>query len=265
MLTGGDDLLKLIPVLDLLSGQVVRGVAGNRELYQPNASQLVDCSDPLATAQAFQRLFNIESLYIADLDALQERPMALSLIAALAETGLKLTVDAAVTTPEAAQQLLDCGVERVVVPSESIANLDSLEQVLSTIGSERTVFSLDLKQGRPMGMIADQKSLLSLVQEVVDLGIESLIVLDLSGVGSRGGVLTQPLSEELLAANPHLRIWTGGGIRNIADLMSLQTSGIDGVMIASALHDGHITPEDWERCSQQTGPGASRNCKLSPE
>jgi phosphoribosylformimino-5-aminoimidazole carboxamide ribotide isomerase len=44
---------------------------------------------------------------------------------------------------------------------------------------------------------------------------------------------------------PDLVIWTGGGVRSLADLHQLFLNRVDGAMVASALHDGHISPADW--------------------
>ena len=39
--------MNLIPVIDLMQGQVVRAVRGNRHAYQPIVSKLCASSDPL--------------------------------------------------------------------------------------------------------------------------------------------------------------------------------------------------------------------------
>ena len=85
-----------------------------------------------------------------------------------------------------------------------------------------------------------------LVEEVYQRGIRRLIVLDLAGVGVSAGVPTIDLCQEIKAAYPDLEIWTGGGVRSIADVQKLDAVGIDGVLVASALHDGKITPMDWK-------------------
>jgi phosphoribosylformimino-5-aminoimidazole carboxamide ribotide isomerase len=43
-----------------------------------------------------------------------------------------------------------------------------------------------------------------------------------------------------------LHLVTGGGVRDIADLTRLVELGVQGVLVASALHDGRITREDVE-------------------
>src|SRR5437868_13104425 len=67
---GGPISMPILPVIDLMGGQVVRGVAGRREAYRPMVSTLTDSSDPLAVACAFRKRFGFEELYLADLDAI---------------------------------------------------------------------------------------------------------------------------------------------------------------------------------------------------
>ena len=49
--------LRIIPVLDLQAGQVVRGIAGERQNYLPIVSRLTTSSRPLGIAQAFRAEF----------------------------------------------------------------------------------------------------------------------------------------------------------------------------------------------------------------
>ena len=49
---------------------------------------------------------------------------------------------------------------------------------------------------------------------------------------------------------PELELITGGGVRNLDDLLALKKAGVDGVLIASALHDGSLGRAELERLSQ---------------
>ena len=60
----------IIPVIDILNGVVVRGVAGKRSEYKPIVSRLTDRTDVLGVAEAFRQHFHVSRLYVADLDAI---------------------------------------------------------------------------------------------------------------------------------------------------------------------------------------------------
>jgi uncharacterized protein related to proFAR isomerase len=69
-----------------------------------------------------------------------------------------------------------------------------------------------------------------------------LIVLDLA----RGGAVTGPdvaLIRELHARLPELELLAGGGVRDVADLRALAEAGASGALVATALHDSAIGPE----------------------
>src|SRR5437899_12727316 len=61
---------RVIPVLDVMNGQVVRAVGGRRELYEPIRSRLTQSTDPGAVAAALLLAADVRELYVDDLDAL---------------------------------------------------------------------------------------------------------------------------------------------------------------------------------------------------
>jgi uncharacterized protein related to proFAR isomerase len=65
----------LVPVVDLLGGQVVHARRGERSQYQPIRSPLCPGSDLLPLARALRQASGSALLYAADLDALQGRPV----------------------------------------------------------------------------------------------------------------------------------------------------------------------------------------------
>ena len=65
--------MRIIPVLDLKGGEVVRAEKGRRDLYRPIVTPLCDGSDPVAVAEGLRTLFPFPVFYIADLDAIEGR------------------------------------------------------------------------------------------------------------------------------------------------------------------------------------------------
>lgn len=246
-------MLKLIPVIDILNAQVVRGIAGQRESYQPNKSLLVDGSDPVATTLALVESFQVDTIYIADLDALTGVGLSNEIIQEISALGVKTVVDAGGTSAADVEQTFSLGVDSVVIPLESLQSLTTLDEIIdsSRAGSrlpsqlKNIVFSLDLISGEILSPLQGKFSPMQIVDEVYQRGIRRMIVLDLAGVGVSAGVPTIPLCQDIKATYPDLEIWTGGGVRSIADVQELDAAGIDGVLVASALHDGKITPTEW--------------------
>ena len=233
----------LIPVLDLLGGVVVRGVAGERSQYRPIESRIADSPDPLTVAKALRQIYGLKRLYVADLDGiLHNRPNQV-VFKTLLQAGFELCVDAGVRTPEQARQLLESGVHMVVAALETSAGPETLRRIATTCGPDRLAFSLDLKSGQPL--IPESSTWaggdpLSIAGTVCSLGIPTLIVLDLADVGCGGGLSTLPLCREINRRYPDCTVWTGGGLRDADDLTAAAETGVSGLLVASALHSGAL-------------------------
>ena len=236
--------MKILPVLDLLNGLVVRGVAGERSAYRPVASCLTADPIPLAVARAIREKLGLDDFYVADLDAIQFSRPNWETYRQLAADGCRLRIDAGVSDVQRAHDLLAGGAAEVIVGLESCSSPRLLESLCAAEGGARIVFSLDLKGGRPFGdtsgWATDEPE--EIARQAIDAGVSSLIVLDLAQVGRGEGLSTKSLCARLKKYS--VRLITGGGIRGVEDLKDLQDLGVDGVLVASALHDGRLTADD---------------------
>jgi phosphoribosylformimino-5-aminoimidazole carboxamide ribotide isomerase len=243
--------MPILPVLDLMQGQVVRGVGGRRDQYRPIVSKICDSAEPLAVARAFQKQFGFTEFYVADLDAIQHGRIAMDVHRQLRDAGFQLWIDAGLRTcdDETLTLLLNVCVPAIIVGLESIAGPEELHRIVERAGADRTVFSLDLKNGTPMGNVngwrADDPWAIA-NRAIVAFGVRRLIVLDLANVGVGAGVGTRDLCMRLKSTFPELQLTTGGGVRNIDDVYELYTIGVDYVLVASALHDGRIKTSEPE-------------------
>ena len=238
--------MQILPVLDLLHGQVVRGVAGRRSEYRPIVSQLTDSASPLEIANAFRRTFHWNRLYVADLDAIEGRTPQNSIWRNLVDAGFELEIDAGVRSVESVGRVLDSGADSVIVGSESLPSEKLLTELLKVTEAERVVMSLDLIAGEPRIQVEQWATLspIEIVDRVVSLGVRRVIVLDVRRVGMQGGPGTDSLCTEIRKSFPDLELTTGGGIRSVTDLRRQTEIGMDRVLVASALHDGLLRPPD---------------------
>lgn len=241
--------MHVIPVLDLLDSVVVRGVAGRRDEYRPVESRIAVSASPLDVANAFREHFGLSTLYIADLDAILRGEINRDTLAELSRDGFELLVDAGIRNAVDADAVLAAGAAQVIVGLETWPLLSSLELLTHRIGRERLIFSLDLKAGQPVRSFHDLlgNNALDIAAAVIEVGVSELIVLDLATVGTGAGVPTLSLCQDILAFAPKTRLITGGGVRCGADLKRFAGTGVDGILIASALHDGSISRADLAR------------------
>lgn len=237
--------LAILPVIDLMDGQVVRGVAGRRSEYRPIQSLIANSAAPGDVARAFVKRFGFQKVYVADLDAIGGRQPNWDAYESIAETGLSIWLDGSLDELTAGGRLVE-GIERLIVGLETLPNPDLLADLVDVCGRNGVAFSLDLKAGQPLtsspawqGMSPEQ-----IATTAIECGIGTMILLDLAQVGMYGGVGTEDLCRRVRARYPQLRLIGGGGVRSLTDLQNLAAAGFNMALVASALHDGRITPED---------------------
>jgi phosphoribosylformimino-5-aminoimidazole carboxamide ribotide isomerase len=248
--------VRVIGVLDLRRGLAVHARGGERARYAPVArvaGVAVPEGDPFAVARHYLDALGVRELYAADLDAIVEGAPQAALARGLAALGAPLWLDAAVTTPGAARDAVALGAARVVVGLETLARLDALAPIADAVGGARVALSVDLRAGVLLARAAvlDRGARPEdVAAAAADSGVGAVIVLDLARVGSGRGVDLDLLAR-VRRAVPGVALLAGGGVRDAADLGRLADAGCDGALVASALHDGRIGPDDVARVAQR--------------
>jgi len=245
-------ILQILPVLDVMDGRVVRGVAGRREEYRPVKSVLTESCDALQVAEAIRSRFGLSAIYLADLDAILHGTPNLDILRSLTEAGFMLTVDAGLKRSADASAVAAAGARQLVAGLETLAGPRELSRLVEQFGSSRVVFSLDLRDGEPMGdrSLWKEADPIGIVCQAIEAGCSRFIVLDIAHVGTEAGLRALPLCTEVRRKWPSATIMTGGGIRGIDDLRRLDPATVDGVLIASALHNGSIASADLDSLTQ---------------
>ncbi len=236
--------MKIVPVLDVMHGRVVHGVGGRRADYAPIRSRWTDSAVPVTVAEALRRHFGFTEFYLADLDAISGAEPAFPIYEDLQKAGCVLWVDAGIADATRAFGLGECGVARIIAGLETLAGPHVPAEMIRSLGG-RTIFSLDLRGGTPLRASNNWSSnTWEILEQAIAVGIRSVLLLDLARVGMRQGTGTEELIAKLSAAHPQVEIIAGGGIRHVEDLRRLEGLGVQAVLMATALHDGSITPAD---------------------
>lgn len=224
--------MQLIPVVDLMQGQVVRAVRGDRQHYRPVVSRLAEGSDPVTLAHALCEHCAAERLYAADLDALTGGAPQIGVLRAILEArpALEFWVDAGFADAAAAQrlraQLGPAGARlQPVFASEALASLDALPE------RETGVLSLDRRGAAVMDRAG--------CWQRPDLWPRRVIVMTLDRVGADAGPDLATL-QAVRAKAPGAWLVGAGGIRDAADLDAAAAAGAQAWLVASALHDGRL-------------------------
>lgn len=214
--------MQIIPVIDLMNGRAVHARAGQRDRYAPVSSPLCRDGDALRLAESYLDIFPFSTLYVADLDAILGRGSNRAVLAALAERlpDCSLWVDAG---PLSAS--LDLPGARPVLGSESHTAPHDGED-------PGHVLSLDFSAD---GFVGDATFL-----DRPESWPPDVIVMTLARVGMRAGPDLATASRVRAMAGAR-RLYLGGGVRDARDLEEARAAGMDGALVATALHEGALT------------------------
>ncbi|KXF77520.1 hypothetical protein ATN84_09120 [Paramesorhizobium deserti] len=223
----------IIPVLDIKGGLIVRARKGERDSYRPIETPLSPTAEIGDIAAGLERIFPFPAFYVADLDRIEGRTEG--------------TGDFNHLTPLLARSSvwLDAGFCRKGDLEAALA----LEGVVPVLGSEsqsdtamlqafhehpQLALSLDFRGDDflgPSAILADET-----------LWPSRVIVMTLARVGAGAGPDFERL-EAIKKRAGNRAVIAAGGVRHDRDLERLEEMGIAGALVATALHDGTLTPE----------------------
>ena len=178
-----------LAVMDLQAQQVVHAVAGQRDRYRPLRSPLVASSEPYAVACALAQRYDLDTAYVADLDAIAGERADADSIRAIMAAGMRVILDAGIGDLQRATDVLELLGTRqelvgVVVALESCRGAEHWPELVTRIGTQRAVFSLDLR-----GQSACRPSAIAAFYAVgnrpTGLGCR-FSAIDCAGLGKRG-------------------------------------------------------------------------------
>jgi len=224
--------LRIIPVLDLKGGEVVRAERGQRDRYKPIVTPLSESPDTVAVAEGLRGLHPFRTFYVADLDAIaggQPNHAAIAGLKAMHQAP-ELWLDAGLHTAQAFEAALADPSVCPVLGSESQGDDGLLRRLRDRPG---LILSLDFFADGfrgPPSLLAER-----------DLWPQTVIVMTLARVGSGAGPDFERLAEVKAKAGRRMVV-AAGGVRGADDIRELESMGMAGALVASALHDGTLSP-----------------------
>lgn len=240
----------LIPVIDLLDGQIVHAIAGQREHYAPFEKSRFEFESASDLGQQWIDEFSPRCLYVADLNAIQGNGNNLDQLAELLKLRIHLLIDVGISnTTDLIEwtSLLDhCRESQPgsprrwspVIGTESIQTLCEFDQLLLAVDDQAFV-SIDIQNRKILGSAFEKETLDSLLDQISNQGINNVILLDLDAVGT-GKSSARQLSSALTNKALNMNIFLGGGIRDQLDLESCLSMGYSGALVSTAIHSGQI-------------------------
>ena len=230
-------MLEIFPAIDLKGGKAVR-------LYQGEFSSAKVYGEALDFLREFEKS-GAKWVHIVDLDgALSGKKENLALIESLCKnTALKIQVGGGIRDEESIQKYINIGVNRVILGSIALKNVDFTKQMASIYP---VAVGIDARGGKVAtegwGSVSEIEAT-TLAKRYADSAIEAIICTDISKDGALSGVNVDfTLSIAKASGKPTI---ASGGCKGIEDVVALREAFAKenlkgGLIIGKAFYEGKI-------------------------
>jgi phosphoribosylformimino-5-aminoimidazole carboxamide ribotide isomerase len=239
----GEDMF-VIPAIDLQGGRCVR-------LRQGRADDVTTYSDdPVAMAKRWVA-DGAKYLHIVDLDgAFQGHPVHPEVIGRIARAaGVPIEMGGGLRTDADIRQMLELGVDRVIVGTRAWAEPEALRQLVGRFGDHLAV-GIDARDGRVQvkgWTETTEATAMALANRVGSAGVKYLIYTDTSKDGMMAGVNTRAV--DLICRVAACSVIASGGVSSAADMKALRglnRPNLIGAIVGKALYEGAVSLKDLE-------------------
>ena len=256
-----DIISPVIPVLDIMIGQVVWAKGGQRHEYRPVNSKLIQDSNPVYVAHAVFNQTGCDWLYVADIDSFAGANPNWGAYRSLMNAGFKLLIDADWISNDRIDEALSTFANsdntdnvKLIISTETIESLQQFNVLKKVSGAGIDVcFSIDMQGEHVIAKSPKVAALspLQLVHQAYQQNVRNFILLNLENVGTNSGIEAgtptfdrRALISEIANELPDVHLISGGGVRDQADCQSFLSAGCQQVLVASAIFDCRITPDE---------------------
>ena len=224
------------PAIDLQDGKCVRLTKGDF------AQQTVYEKSPLEQAKLFEDK-GFKFLHIVDLDRTidKEKSNLQTIKKIVQNTNLRVQVGGGLRTKDTIKEVIDLGVENVVLGTAAVNEPDLLIEVSEKYKNKISV-GLDVRNQ----MIAlkgwkDQTQILcfEFLRQIKNLPLKSIIFTDINKDGMKEGINLEDTLK--MAESSNIPVIASGGVSSIKDIQTIKNQKkIYGVVVGKAIYDGHI-------------------------
>lgn len=158
----------------------------------------------------------------------------------LSTVNIPIQMGGGIRSKERVKELLDLGVDRVILGSVAIKDKELLKDLISQY-KEKIVVSVDAKNGKVAAQgweeVSDVNSL-DFCKELEEMGVKTIVYTDIS----KDGMMIGPNFDiyEKLSKETNLDIIASGGVTSIEDVKKLKAMDLYGVIIGKSLYENKI-------------------------
>ena len=152
-------------------------------------------------------------------------------------------------------QISSLGLHKIILATETIDSFDVIDDAIKELGPDKIIVSIDMKNQKIISDCEEisQMDVYEIIDKLNERHIKEIILLDLAKIGSLRGD-SASYYEKIREKYPEIKLIVGGGIKDIKDISSLEQSGFEGGLIATAIHTGKITPTKIQSFLNQQSP-----------
>ncbi|SDR32128.1 1-(5-phosphoribosyl)-5-[(5-phosphoribosylamino)methylideneamino]imidazole-4-carboxamide isomerase [Natronobacterium texcoconense] len=234
----GDDECEVIPAVDVKDGEVVQLVQGERGTEKTYG-------DPIDAARKWVDA-GAETLHLIDLDGAfeGERENADAIDAVVDAVDVPTQLGGGIRTAEDAVDLLERGVDRVILGTAAVENPDIVAEI-SEEHPDSVVVSLDAKDGEVVVEGWTEGAGIAPVEAAEryeDLGAAAILFTNVDVEGKLEGVATEPVQN--LVEATEIPVIASGGVATLDDVRALADTGAAATVVGSALYEGNFSLEE---------------------
>ncbi len=240
--------MRLIPAIDLKAGHCVRLLRGRFD------SETRYATDPLEQLERYREL-GAHWLHIVDLDGARDGAFGnhAIIMRMAAQRQVRLQVGGGIRNTAAVAQMLDAGIERVVVGSAAVTQPDQVRAWLQHFGADRLTLAFDVRMdGKGTPCVAThgwaQQSTLSLwdaIEAYREADLRHVLCTDVELDGSLSGP-NLALYRNATRRHPCIQWQASGGIRDARDLQALKAAGASAAISGKAMLEELIPMEELQ-------------------
>ena len=234
--------MKIIPAIDLLDGQCVRLLQGD---YKKVTSYNIS---PINQANYFFKE-GFRYLHIVDLDSAKNADNKnLNIIKSINKIkNLKIQVGGGIRDIQKVKDLLNIGIDRLIVGTEAIKNKNFLNALKNEVDVKKIVFGLDFKIIENEAVLYTNGWLEKSRYKLFDFIEENSWIFNILATDiSTDGMLSGPNIEiyEKILNKSSSNVIASGGISAVSDINNLKKIGIQECVVGKAIYENIIPIED---------------------
>ena len=235
--------MKIIPAIDLMNGQVVRLYKGD-----PNM-KTVYSDDPVDVARQWESA-GADILHLVDLDATLGIGSNMDVIKKILDTvSISVEVAGGLRSRSLAMEMAKIS-ERIVLGTLAFKEKELLKILLSDLGSEKIVISVDHKDGEIVTHGWQKGTGIKLIpamKEFLDMGFTEFLLTNVSRDGTLEGPDLEFLEQACLL--PNANVIASGGISDANDVKDVKLKNPFGVILGKAMYENKVSIKEAKEFS----------------